>query len=110
MHLDVFLKETPLPSNILYIHLLIGWGFLTTLKLLQTSGLVAWLIGASICAPQKVVGSVPSRGTYLDCKFDPWLGTHVRETANLFLSHIYISLSVSCPLSLKKLFSNFTVI
>ena len=30
---------------------------------------------------QKVVGSIPGQGTYLGCKFDPWL-SHVGETTD----------------------------
>ena len=41
--------------------------------------LVAQLVGAS-SVHQKFAGLIPSRGAYLGCGFDPWLGKRVRST------------------------------
>ena len=48
---------------------------------------------------QKVMGSIPSQGTYLGCGFVPGPGV----SQSIFLSHINVSLSLSLPLSLKSI-------
>ena len=59
---------------------------------------MAKLVGASFRALKKVAGSIPGQGTCLGCGFDPWLGAHRRQPADVSL-HIDIFLSLS--LSLK---------
>ena len=62
---------------------------------------VAQLIGVLPCN-QKVVGSIPSEGTCLGCRFGAWSG-YTQEATNhqsMFLSHIYFSLFLpSFPIS-----------
>ena len=46
---------------------------------------------------QKLVGLIPGQGTYLGCRFHPWL-RHVQEaTDQCYLSHINLFLSLSPP-------------
>ena len=46
---------------------------------LALAGWLSWLEHHPL--HQKVAGSIPSQGTYLGGRFDPWLG-HVREATN----------------------------
>ena len=46
---------------------------------------------------QKVVGSIPDQGIYLDYGFDP-VGVHTGGNQSMFLSHIDVSLSLSLSL------------
>ena len=47
------------------------------IKMLFCQGQVAQLVGLS----SHIMDSIPVQGTYLGCKFDPWLG-HVQEAAD----------------------------
>ena len=49
---------------------------------------------------QKVVGLIPSLGTYLGCRFVPWPVPVQGYNQLMFLSHVDVSLSLSFPSSL----------
>ena len=51
----------------------------------------------------KVAGLIPSQGTYIGCRFDPWLQARARGNQSMFLSHIDVSLSLSPFLPLKSI-------
>ena len=60
--------------------------------------LARWLIGWSIILyqRQKVACSISSQGTYLGCRFDPWLGSkRMRSYLLMLLSHTDVSLCLS---------------
>ena len=44
---------------------------------------------------QKDAGSIPSQGTYLACKFNPWLGAYERQLTNVSLSSMFLYLPLS---------------
>ena len=61
---------------------------------------LVWLIWLECCPIcQKVVGSIPSQGTYLGCRFNPQLGAYKRQPIDVFLTHWCFSLSPLLPLS-----------
>ena len=55
--------------------------------------------------PQKVVGLIPSQGTYLGCGLSPWLGVYGRQPTDVSLSRQSFSARphpLHLPLSLKS--------
>ena len=70
-------------------------------RLTAVAGWVSWLEHRPI--HQEAVGLIPGQGTYLGCRFDPWLGIYERQpiSFSLTLMFLSLSLSLSIPLSLK---------
>ena len=73
-----------------------------SLKYTYSLGSVAQLIGA-LSLKQKVTGSIPSWGKYIDCQFSPGWGVYKRQLIDVFLSYqcFYPLLSPSFPFSLE---------
>ena len=65
---------------------------------------MAQLVGVPFCA-WKVVGSIPSQGTFLGCRFGPSDLMCQRQPINISVSHrcLYPSISPSLPPSLKSM-------
>ena len=69
---------------------------------LRGPGWVAQLVGA--CPIHwKVASSIPSQGTYLGCRFNPWSGCIEEATDRCFLSPQCFFLSLILPLSLSQI-------
>ena len=57
------------------------------------------MIGALSPYTKKLRTQFPGQGTYLGCRFDPWLGVHTRGS----LIEVCFSVSFSLPLFLKSM-------
>ena len=67
-----------------------SWATVFRNQFLALAGVAQWM--ERWPANKKVAGSIPSQGTYLDCRPGPWCGGHMRS------NHTWIFLSLSFSL------------